>query len=79
MISQSTAVITKLSELDDDCVNSAPKEVLDLLDFAIGFRPKLQYHELNTLLSRIKEALPDLEDSMKFQRISGLVNRIPHA
>ena len=75
---QFTVAITHLSKLDDDCINNAPKEVLDLLDYSIGTKPKSQYFELKTLLNRIKETNPNLEDSMKFQRISRLVSRIPH-
>ena len=75
---QSTESVTNLLELDDDCVNNAPKEVLDLLELVIGNKPKLQYHELSTLLNRVREALPLLEDSKKYQRISRLVSNIPH-
>ena len=73
--SQYTSSISQLAELGDDCVNSAPKDVLDLLDWVIGKKPKSQYNELNKLLNQIKEGLPSLENSMKFQRIFRLVNR----
>ena len=83
---QSIMGICKLAELKDDIVNSAPKDVLDLLDCMIGEKPTMQnrelnkflYPKLNKILAQIKVGDSSLEDSMIYKRISQLVGRMFH-